>query len=173
MQYYYFFKQQYSLDDPKQDLDVLNTQRGQWKDMAESPYEATFEGLHDSGSRAHCYGMFPAYFLSSYVLGVRRDGPVQNQTLLIEPRLGDLTEAAGTVATEFGPVPVSWEKVGNHWSFSAQVPAGIKTLLRLPVGTGRFTATLDGKNLTSTQKGRWLEIPLSGGTHSGTWNSLN
>jgi hypothetical protein len=117
--------------------------------------------------------MFPAYFLSSYVLGVRRDGPVQNQTLLIEPRLGDLTEAAGTVATEFGPVPVSWEKVGDHWSFSAQVPAGIKTLLRLPVGTGRFTATLDGKNLTSTQKGRWLEIPLSGGTHSGTWNSLN
>jgi len=173
MQYYYFFKQQYSLDDPKQDLDVLNTQRGQWKDMAESPYEATFEGLHAWGSKAHCYGMFPAYFLSSYVLGVRRDGPVQNQTLLIEPRLGDLTEAAGTVATEFGPVPVSWEKVGNHWSFSAQVPAGIKTLLRLPVGTGRFTATLDGKNLTSTQKGRWLEIPLSGGTHSGTWNSLN
>jgi hypothetical protein len=53
--------------------------------------------------------MFPAYFLSSYVLGVRRDGPVQNKTLLIEPRLGDLTEAAGTVVTEFGPVPVSWE----------------------------------------------------------------
>jgi hypothetical protein len=173
MQYYYFFKQQYSLDDPKQDLDVLNTQRGQWKDMAGSPYEATFEALHNPGSKAHCYGMFPAYFLSSYVLGVRRDGPVQNQTLLIEPRLGDLTEAAGTVATEFGPVPVSWIKVGEHWNFLAQVPAGIKTRLRLPVGPDRFTATLDGKKITSTQKGRWLEIPLVGGMHSGTWTSLN
>jgi alpha-L-rhamnosidase len=173
MQYYYFFKQQYALDDPKQDLAVLNTQRVQWKDMAESPYEATFEGLHARGSKAHCYGTFPAYFLSSYVLGVRRDGPVQNKTLLIEPRLGDLTEAAGTVATEFGPVPVSWEKAGEHWNFSAEVPAGIKTHLRLPVGTGKFTATLDGKNITSTQKGRWLEIPLEGGTHSGTWNNTN
>jgi hypothetical protein len=173
MQYYYFFKQQYALDDPKQDLAVLNTQRVQWKDMAESPYEATFEGLHARGSKAHCYGTFPAYFLSSYVLGVRRDGPVRNKTLLIEPRLGDLTEAAGTVATAFGPVPVSWEKAGEHWNFSAEVPAGIKTHLRLPVGTGKFTATLDGKNITSTQKGRWLEIPLEGGTHSGTWNNTN
>ena len=104
MQYYYYFKQQYASDVPKQDLDVLNTQRTQWKDMAESPYEATFEGLHAWGSKAHCYGMFPAYFLSS-VLGVRLNGPVQNKTLFIEPRLADLTEAAGTVVTEFGPVP--------------------------------------------------------------------
>jgi alpha-L-rhamnosidase len=173
MQYYYFFKQQYAVDDPAQDLAVLNKQRAEWKDMAESPYEATFEGLHSWGSQAHCYGMFPAYFLSSYVLGVRLDGPVQNKSLLIEPRLGDLTEASGTVVTEFGPVPVSWEKVGEHWNFSAEVPAGIKIRLRLPVGTGKFTATLDGKNITSTQKGHWLEIPLKGGTHSGTWNNTN
>jgi alpha-L-rhamnosidase len=173
MQYYYFFKQQYAADEPAQDLAVLNKQRAEWKDMAESPYEATFEGLHSWGSQAHCYGMFPAYFLSSYVLGVRLDGPVQKKSLLIEPRLGDLTEASGTVVTEFGPVPVSWEKVGEHWNFSAEVPAGIKTRLRLPVGTGKFIATLDGKNITSKQKGRWLEIPLKGGMHSGTWNNTN
>jgi len=104
---------------------------------------------------------------------VRLDGPVQKKSLLIEPRLGDLTEASGTVVTEFGSVPVSWEKVGEHWSFSAEVPAGIKTRLRLPVGTGKFTATLDGKNIILTQKGRWLEIPLEGGMHSGTWNNTN
>ena len=155
MQYYYFFKQQYAVDDPAQDLAVLNKQRAEWKDMAESPYEATFEGLHARGSKAHCYGMFPAYFLSSYVLGVRLDGPVQNKTLLIEPRLGDLTEAAGTVATEFGLVPVSWEKAGEHWNFSVALPSGIKTCLRLPVGTGKFAAAVDGKNVSSHHKGRW------------------
>jgi hypothetical protein len=169
MQYYYFFKQQYAVDDPAQDLAVLNKQRAEWKDMAESPYEATFEGLHARGSKAHCYGMFPAYFLSSYVLGVRLDGPVQNKTLLIEPRLGDLTEGAGTVATEFGPVPVSWEKAGEHWNFSVALPSGIKTCLRLPVGTGKFAAAVDGKNVSSHHKGRWLEINLTGGRHSGTW----
>jgi hypothetical protein len=68
---------------------------------------------------------------------------------------------------------VSWIKVGEHWNFLAQVPAGIKTRLRLPVGPDRFTATLDDKKITSTQKGRWLEIPLVGGMHSGTWTSLN
>jgi hypothetical protein len=169
MQYYYYFKQQYASDDPKQDLDVLNTQRTQWKDMAESPYEATFEGLHAWGSKAHCYGMFPAYFLSSYVLGVRLNGPVQNKTLFIEPRLGDLTEAAGTVVTEFGPVPVSWKRAGDHWNFSVALPSGIKTCLRLPVGTGKFAAAVDGKNVSSLHKGRWLEINLTGGRHSGTW----
>jgi hypothetical protein len=141
--------------------------------MAESPYEATFEGLHAWGSKAHCYGMFPAYFLSSYVLGVRLDRPVQNKTLLIEPRLGNLTEVAGTVVTEFGPVPVSWKQTSDHWGFSVTVPAGIKTRLRLPVGIGKFVATLDGKDVSSPHAGRWLEILLTGGTHNGTWTSAN
>jgi len=173
MQYYYYFKQQYAADDPAQDLAVLHKERVEWRDMAESPYGAAFEELHSWGSQAHCYGMFPAYFLSSYVLGVRLAGPVQNKSLLIEPRLGDLTAASGTVVTEFGPVPVSWKKVGELWSFSAGIPAGIKTRLRLPVGPGKFTATLDGQSITSTHEGRWLEIPLAGGPHAGTWNSAN
>jgi len=87
MQYYYYFKQQFAADDAGQDVDFLHTLRTQWEDMAESPYEATFEGLHSWGSQAHGYGMFPAYFLSAYVLGVRRDGAVQQKSLLIEPRL--------------------------------------------------------------------------------------
>jgi hypothetical protein len=84
-----------------------------------------------------------------------------------------LTEAEGTVVTEFGPVPVSWKQTGNHWDFSVAVPAGIKTRLRLPVGTGKFTAMLDGKNVSSHPKGRWLEIMLTGGAHSGTWSNTN
>ena len=141
MQYYYFFKQQYAADDPAQDLAVLNRQRADWKDMAESPYEATFEGLHSWGSQAHGYGMFPAYFLSSYVLGVRLDGPVQKKTLLIEPRLGDLTEASGTVETEFGPVAVSWKQAGRQWNYlidTSKLKTGTIIHLRLPVGTGNI-----------------------------------
>ena len=53
--------------------------RREWEDMANSPYQATFEGLHAWGSKAHCYGMFPAYFLSAYVLGVRLDGTAPAQ----------------------------------------------------------------------------------------------
>jgi len=179
MQYYYYFKQQYAVDEPAQDLAVLNKQRVEWKDMAESPYEATFEGLHSWGSQAHCYGMFPAYFLSSYVLGVRLDGPVQKKSLLIEPRLGDLTEASGTVVTEFGPVSVEWMQSGEHRNFrvdTSQLPSTVTIHLRLPVGPLNFTATMDEAILKDgtkgiKQRGRWLDVPLTSSKHQGSWKS--
>ncbi len=174
MQYYYYFKQQYAQDDPAQDQAVLTTLRTQWKDMANSRYEAGFEELHaTNGSAAHCYGIFPAYFLSADVLGVRLDGPVQNKSLLIEPRLGDLTHAAGTVVTEFGPVSVAWNKTSDGWDFSATVPADVATHLHLPVGPGGFRATLDGRDVSSLPRvGRWLDVPLSSGKHAGTWKTI-
>jgi alpha-L-rhamnosidase len=43
--------------------------------MSEGPWQAMWEEFA-GGSKAHVYGMFPAYFLSAYVLGVRIDGPV-------------------------------------------------------------------------------------------------
>ena len=180
MQYYYFFKQQYGADDPAQDLAVLNKQRTEWKDMAESPYEATFEGLHSWGSQAHCYGMFPAYFISSYVLGVRLDGPAQKTTLMIEPRLGDLTEASGIVGTELGSVSVSWKQEGDQWNYSVDTSRLLSRTavhLRLPVGTEKFSAKLDdvflkvGKKSVKHQ-GRWLDVPLTLGEHHGSWGSV-
>jgi hypothetical protein len=177
MQYYYFFKKQYAADDPAQDLSVLNKLRTDWKDMAESPYEAGFEGLHSWGSQAHCYGIFPAYFLSSYVLGVRLDGPAQKKSILIEPRLNGLTEASGTVETEFGPVAVSWKLAGNQWNYmldTSKLTAGTSIHLRLPVGTGKSSAELDGAALKAgvhqaKHQGRWLDMPLNLGEHRGFW----
>lgn len=152
--------------------------------MTYSPYGAGFETLHfrthGRGSRAHCYGTYPAYFLSSYVLGVRRDGPVQNKSVLIEPRLGNLTNAAGTVVTEFGPVNVSWKQDEDRWNYSVDtthlVP-GITVHLRLPVGIKHFRAKLDGAPLkTGTghvkHLGRWLDVPLISGQHNGYWKII-
>ncbi len=169
MQYYYFFKQQYAADSPEQDLSVLQTLRKEWKDMAESPFEATFEGLHSWGSQAHCYGMFPAYFLSSYVLGVRLDGPVQNNRLIIEPRLADLSSASGTVVTEFGPVVVNWRRTESTGAFHVVVPEGAKTVLRMPFVPGS-RPVLDRKPLVQSHRvGRWIEVAISPGSHSGSW----
>lgn len=177
MQYYYFFKQQYAADDPRQDLAVLNKLRTDWADMANSPYDAGFEGLHSWGSRAHCYGIYPAYFLSSYVLGVRLDGPAQKKSLLIEPRLGNLKEASGNVVTEFGPVFVSWKQKDDRWYYVAntsKLQADITVHLHLPVGIGIFSAMLDDVVLESNtqnakRQGRWLEVPLTLGVNQGFW----
>jgi hypothetical protein len=123
--------------------------------------------------------MFPAYFLSSYVLGVRLDGPVQKKSLLIEPRLGNLTEASGTVVTEFGPVSVAWKQDGAHWNYevdASQLSSAITINLRLPVGPQKFSAELDGTILNAgakgiKQEGRWLEVPLTSRKHQGFWKS--
>ena len=136
--------------------------------MVASPWQCSWEVL-GGGSKAHIYGMFPGYFLSAFVLGVRRDAPVVNRTLVIEPHLGDLAEAEGVVVTEFGPVPVSWRKQGERCQFTFDAPAGVKSILRLPCENERDSVRLDGKTVPATAKGSRLEIITEGGRHQGSW----
>lgn len=163
MQYYYFWKQQYAFDDSGEDQNVLDTMRREWRDMAESPYESTFEGLHSWGSKSHGYGMFPAYFLSSYVLGVRRE----NDTWIIEPRLANLTKAEGNVVTERGLVSVSWERHAQGGTFKIVVPKGMRFRLRPPAGSSHGRAILNSRRFV--RKGRWTETALGPGSYTGSW----
>jgi hypothetical protein len=113
--------------------------------------------------------------LRSYVLGVRIDGSAQRKSLLIELRLGDLTEASGTTETEFGPVSVSWKKNESQWSFTidtSKLSAGVSIHLRLPVGQEGSSANLDGSKLEAGAKnvkhqGRWLDVPLDAKAYRG------
>ncbi len=162
MQYYYFWKQQYALDREVADRDVLDTMRREWKDMANSPFEATFEGLHSWGSQAHGYGMFPAYFLSSYVLGVRRQGTI----ILIEPRLAGLSKASGVVVTEWGPVSVRWSRDGGLGKYEITVPEGTEAVLRLPASSATIR---NMRGFSFKPRGRWLEMRLEPGTYTGSW----
>ena len=178
MQYYYFFRQQYAADNATQDVSVLDTIRGSWADVAVSPYEATLEGLHATGSKAHCYGMFPAYFLSAYVLGVRLEGPVWDHRILVEPRLGDLDFAQGVVVTEHGPVPVAWSRTNNpgRLDFSLVIPPGTRATVHLPRASDTNTLVLNGDVLVDDGvvtagvgvTGRWFVLDLPAGTNSGS-----
>ena len=143
MPYYYLFRQMYAQRTVAADLGVLTEIRNRWKPMSEWPWQTTWEDLK-GGSKAHCYGMVPAYFLSTYVLGVRRDLPVSEKRLVIDPRLGDLTFAEGRVCTEFGVVDVSWKRDGDALNFTFTVPAGVTADLRL-AGAGVLNGkTFDG-----------------------------
>jgi alpha-L-rhamnosidase len=112
--------------------------------------------------------MYPGYFLSAFVLGVRRDNPVSSKELRIEPHLGDLSKAQGTVITEYGPVPVAWTKTEAGLDLTITVPPGIRTTLSLPYRAGQESIRLDGKAVKGTRRGNRLEIPLSAGIHHAT-----
>ena len=167
MFYYYYWKQLYAADQPDLDKHILDAIRTKWKAMADFSWQTSFEDFH-VGSKAHCYGLFPGYFLSAYVLGVRRIGPVWERRLLIEPRLGDLTSAEGIVVTEFGTVPVSWN-VGTHTlDFHFVLPARVTAMVKVPhVGT-KPRLTMNGKPISAAAQGRYFVLTLGPGLHAGT-----
>jgi hypothetical protein len=165
MFYYYYWKQLYAANQASLDQRVLDTMRQKWNGMANWPWETSWEDF-SGGSKAHCYGMYPGYFLSAYVLGVRPDG---KKHLLINPRLGDLASAAGTVVTNSGPVSVSWKKGPGRLDFSLQVPDGVMAMLQLPSYDGKATLNLDGRRAGSTGHGREIVIAgIKSGVHDGT-----
>ena len=166
MFYYYYWKQLYAADRPDLDTHILDAMRQKWKAMANFPWQTSFEDFH-VGSQAHCYGMFPGYFLSAYVLGVRRDRPVWERHLLIEPRLGDLESAEGTVVTEFGPVPVTWKVGTGSLDFRFVIPAGVTATVKVPhIGT-EPRLTMNGKATSAAAHGRYFVLTLGAGPHAG------
>ena len=169
MFYYFYFKRLYAQNDPSLDQQVLDTMRKGWKEMVEWPWQTTWEEFH-GGSKAHCYGMFPGYFLSAYVLGVRPDA-LGGKRLLIAPRLGDLEHAQGAVVTEFGPVPVSWKATPGHLDFEFQVPEGVSATLSLPPHNGKAVLVLDGHPMgSSSPASDSLDAAAKAGHHRGTLN---
>ena len=64
--------------------------------MADWPWQTAWEEF-DGGSKAHIYGMFPGYFLSAYVLGVRLGWPGLDEALAHRAAAGrsDLGEGRG------------------------------------------------------------------------------
>lgn len=131
MTYYYSFKQMYAENKEQTDENILEMVRQRWKPILDHQWQTSWEHYFEEGSKVHIYGIFPAYFLSAYVLGVRLDGPAWNRKLIIDPRLGNLDYANGIVVTEFGKASVAWTKTGNGMKFDITVPNGVTARLKL------------------------------------------
>jgi len=165
--YYWVFQEFYRMDEPGMDVEALDEMRRRWARMVNTSTDTgTLWEMFTGPESCHNYGAVPAYFLSSFVLGVRLDGPVGNQRLVIEPRLGDLTSAEGVVVTEFGPVPVSWKRQGRELAFRFEVPKGIQATLRLPDGDAA-TLVMDGQKAKPGKQGRHVSVSVMEGTHQG------
>ena len=166
MSHYYLFDALYLMQKPELDSLVLSRIRAGWKAQIESPWQTTWEDLR-GGSKVHIYGMVPGFFLTAYVLGARREGPVSARSVVIEPRCGGLHWAKGTAVTEFGPVTVDWRKQEDEsMELHVDCPPGCHALVRLYHRGPGTSLTLDGALRTGRPAGSLLELPIPPGKHT-------
>jgi hypothetical protein len=88
----------------------------------------TFPGFEKGRlTRSHCHGWSaaPAYFLGAYVLGVRPLAPGFARTL-VDPALGDLPWAKGSVPTPRGRIDIRVEKRGSKIVARARAPKDVE-----------------------------------------------
>lgn len=180
--YYWLLKVLYDIDTPEMDSEILENVRRRWFYMVTLQKDAgtlSESFIHPDGTGSdescHNYGTVPAYYLSSYVLGVR----VEDDRLLIEPRLGNLTYARGKVVTPYGTVSADWQKgkTPASLSFNIELPKGVSGELRLPILQPGLTVVVNGRKVLDNGKlrkgvegrieGRWLLVNSVKGTVSG------
>jgi hypothetical protein len=181
--YRYFFDVLYRQNTADADQRVLNLVRSQWAHMTRYETGTTSEDWH-GGSFIHESGAHPAWFLSSYVLGVRVEGTRSARRLLFEPRLADLQRAEGTVLCEYGPVAVSWDRSddGKTLAFALEVPSGARAIVRIPLESAKAALVVDGRELVRAGsavtalvrfEGRFASVKLGPGRHTGKSSSGN
>ena len=168
MSHYYLFNALYRMDDTAQDLEVLGRMRAGWKGHVDSPWQTTWEGLSNTGgSKAHIYGMVPGYFLTAFVLGARRVGPVSDRSIVVEPRCADLDSARGVAVTEFGPVEMDWSKnTAGELSIACSTPPDTRTTLRLYKVPGKEKVLIGGQPGKARTNGSFIEVELAPGKHT-------
>ena len=121
---FWALEQLYQIDTGARDAEALNYIRSKWAGVMTRTDTGTLTEGFNGGEACHNFGASCAYFLSSYVLGARMDGPASANKLVIEPRPGGLPSASGSVVTELGVVPVSWTLVNGKLDLACTVPAG-------------------------------------------------
>ncbi len=172
----FLFKAIYEMDTDATDGEVLAVIRDFWAAMARGETNTVWESF-GGGEFIHQMGSAPGYYLSAYVLGVRLTGTTTDRRLIVEPRLGNLTEVSGVVVTELGPVDVSWKRVedGKALEFTIDNPTGIKAEVSIPWPDPKAHCLVGNKDVpwkdrsrAAGQTGRpYVTFELDAGRHQG------
>jgi hypothetical protein len=159
------------MDSDAADGRALELIRRRWEPMTRFETKTTWEGFGPD-ENCHEIGGAPTVYLSRHVLGVGVQGPADDHRLTIRPHLGDLKRAEGIVATEFGPVPVRWDRGNDNgrFSFEIEIPAGVTARVSLPRPADNAKPTIDGQAVKPLPESspRFLEVELGAGRHHGT-----
>jgi hypothetical protein len=122
-------------------MDVLHERLGMWFDLQRYGLKTTFEMPEPTRSDCHAWGAHPAYHYFATVLGIRPASP-RFQTVRIEPQLGPLSSAKGTMVHPRGEIVVRVASEGKRLQGAVSLPDGVTGFL---VVNGRETALRSGE----------------------------
>jgi hypothetical protein len=143
---------------------ALDLIRREWGAMLDYGATTTWEILSPK-TRSHCHAWsaMPAFFLTSFVLGVRPKDVITSG-VIIAPEPVDLVWAHGCFPTPKGTVNVRWRRAEKSFTLWVDLPSGLNGEAVMPSfvpPTAEVSIKASQGSLeASFEKGRWrVEIP--------------
>jgi hypothetical protein len=93
-----------------------------WKKLLDE-HPTSLRERWGSGDYSHAWCGTPTFQMSARVLGIAPAAPGFSE-FSVQPCLGDLDSARGTIPTPRGPITVSWNRTGDVLSGSLSAPQG-------------------------------------------------
>ncbi|MFI1335180.1 family 78 glycoside hydrolase catalytic domain [Streptomyces sp. NPDC020845] len=125
----------------------------------------TWDGGSGQSQNHFMLGVIDGWFTGS-LAGIRQtDDSIGYRRLLFAPAVvGDLTSAAASYTTPYGPARSSWRRDGSAYRLTVTVPAGTTAEVRVPATSGAVGAPDGARPLRTDDGVRVYEVP------SGTWS---
>jgi alpha-L-rhamnosidase len=128
----------------------------------------TWNSDTDGTSQSHGWGAAGLDGYMRYILGIRPTQPgyaeVQIKPLDFGARL---PWAKGSIATDRGPIAVSWKRTSGLYTLTATLPANVKSFISVPKGDAAdLTVRVDGATVNAELDGDSLRVAIGSGTHT-------
>lgn len=110
-------------------MDKLFERLGLWFELEKLGFKTTLEMPEPSRSDCHGWGAHPLYHCFASILGIRPASP-GFETVRIEPQLGPLTSAKGTLVHPKGEIEADFRVENGALRGSVSLPEGVTGTLR-------------------------------------------
>lgn len=149
--YHYFLEVLFRNGASRVALDVMRRFYGRWLELGATTFGELFrlpeykgKSTLDTEYEVHAYGTSALAHFYSNILGIR---PLIAGfgKVAIAPRPGDLSWAAGKMATPKGLVEVSWKVADGLFQLTVSLPAAMEFEVQRPDGFRRYEIRVNGK----------------------------
>jgi alpha-L-rhamnosidase len=141
-----------------------------WANSLKRGATATWETWNsdtDGTSQSHGWGAAGLDGYVRYILGIRPTQPGYAQVQIKPLGFGArLPWAKGTIATDRGPIAVSWKRTAGLYTLETTLPANVTSSVYVPKGDAAdLSVRVDGVTVNGEIDGDYLRVAVGSGSH--------